>query len=174
MLTDLISNNSDNKILNTLLNIDPRTTNYSEIYNINSNELDLRHRTIIHFINSLFFENIPFVNISAGLFACLFNEVRLNQYLVDGTIKEKILKELRGTVYDIEHLSIYAPYCDVIWTEKRMGKHLNHWVNHPLGTHMGRIYSSNNLEELNIYLEELEGHVSAEHLDYLKFAYSYE
>jgi len=125
---------------------------------------------ILGFLKSRYFENVPYINISAGLWAIIKRKIKQKQILRD-VGESKIKKEIQGLMSDFEHLSVFAPYCDAVFTEKRMGGYLKEWFAHRLGNYACKVFSAANLEEFNSYLDEIENNISPQMSEDLELAY---
>lgn len=159
---DLIetSMNENCRIINTLL-----------LVNGGENDIDGRIEEIKNFLKSNYFANVPYVNISSALWAFIREEVATNRFLTVNSKLENIKKDIRGIVFDIEHLSVFAPYCDLIYIEKRMAKWLSNWCQDPRGGYLVKIYSPDNKDEFSAHLEEIESSISSNMVNELKIVF---
>lgn len=78
---------------------------------------------------------------------------------------------MSGIPADIEHLSVFAPYCDAVFTEKTMARYLAEWAQHSLGGYTFKVFSANNWADFDAYLDEIEHAVSAEMKEELEIVY---
>lgn len=122
------------------------------------------------FLISEHFEKIPHVNISAGLWAIIKREIKEKRFLASSN-QTKQQEQVRGILNDIEHLSIFAPYCDAVFTEKTMARWLEEWKNHPLGEYKFKIFSSKNWSDFDAYLDKIENSITPSFHDQLKIVY---
>lgn len=154
-----IINNENFRIMSTLMRIGEGVKPLEERFN-----------SVREFLVSEYFQKVPYINISAGLWAIIRCKIKQKQVLT--SLREKKLKEeVRGFSQDITHLSIYAPYCDAIFTEKRMAQYFNAWVKHPLSEYPCKIFSNKNSEEFHNYLNNIENKITAEMLEELEIIY---
>lgn len=73
---------------------------------------------LLTFLQSEYFANVPFVKIAAYLCSMLKKKTKENPNWLKNEAVAK--KQLTGIYFDIEHISVYAPYCDAIFTDKMM------------------------------------------------------
>lgn len=145
--------------VSTLFHIVDRTEEWSEKIN-----------NIKNFLNSNYFSNIPHINISTGLWTMLKQEIKKKQFPQN---EEKIKEQVKGIQFDIEHLSVFAPYCDAVFTEKRMARWLREWGQHSLGGYEFKVFSLDNINEFEFYLEEMERNITAEMQEELAMVYGF-
>ncbi|MDD5243957.1 MAG: hypothetical protein PHU49_08060 [Syntrophorhabdaceae bacterium] len=121
-------------------------------WNCNEMDFSFRLKHIMAYFQSTYFRQVPQVWIEAGLFAGLKERVERGQY----QNPEKAKKRLRGLFYDIQFISLYAPYCHAMFidstmfeiaTDKRVG------IADRFGT---RLFSRSNWREFIEYLDFLE------------------
>ncbi len=145
---------------------------YAAIYTL----LDLNTRkesaqeslaNVLAFLQSKHFSNIPYINISAGLWAIIRQEIKKNRYL-DTPVEKNIKLRTQGIPADIKHLSIFVPYCDAVFTEKKMASFLQQWNQHPLGNYNFKVFSVDNWNDFDTYLDEIENNITPEMKDELE------
>lgn len=104
---------------------------------------------IKEFLLSDHFKNVPYVKISSYLTSILKQEIR------KGWLQnpDKAKNELSGTYFDIEHISVYAPYCDILFTEKRMHRWLKMMPDSVFNKSI-MVFSSENIGEFDTYLNK--------------------
>lgn len=122
---------------------------------------------IREFFASEHFSNIPSNWISARLGALLKDRVKNGAF----ANRDRAVKRLSGFFYDVNHISLYAPYCDAfvmdntmaeIVSDKRLALTENFGVN---------VYSLNNWDELHTWLDTLEAEMTEEHRQAVELAY---
>lgn len=115
--------------------------------------IDFRGRMgrIGKFFCSRYFAEVPYEDISSGLFAVLKKRVKQGHYQNPGRAK----KRLSGFFYDVEFIAAYAPYCDAMVVDSVMID----FVNDPdlqLSQRYGsRFFSRNNWAEFLDYLRAI-------------------
>lgn len=123
-------------------------------------------RTAPFFI-SKHFAQIPFEWLSTRILAKLKDMVKLGAF----TNREKALNRLGGFIYDVEHVSTYAPYCDAFIMDQPMAE----LVSDPrigLETKYNvKVFSLNNWSELLSWLDDIEKTMTEEHKVGLSAAY---
>ncbi len=123
---------------------------------------------ILVFLTSSYFKNIPYIHIASGLWAAKIKEVS------DGPLPsnfEKQKKLMRGFSNDIEHMSVFAPYCDAMLTETTLRKYLNRWHSEPSSLYKFKAYSVDNKDHLINYLDSIENDITQEMKEELEIAY---
>ena len=136
---------------------------------INEGDLKKRSETVKIFLKSEYFSNIPHVNISAGIWSLIKQEIKKHKQLP--TNIEVARKKIAGLQLDLSHLSIFAPYCDAVFTEKRMARFLREWNNNKLGQYSFKVFSVDNWGAFDNYLEEIEKNISSEMRKELEIVY---
>lgn len=106
---------------------------------------------IFDFEESNYFSNIPFIRLKAILYASLKKRIR-NGWCENST---KAQKELAGIWFDIEFLSVYAPYCDAIFTDKAMHEIISEASRKYPDDFRFEVFSAKNLDKFENYLEEM-------------------
>lgn len=149
-----ILESSDYRIMNLLLEID-----------VGGRTPEERCKNVLGFLKSSHFANIPYINISSGLWALIKQQIKKNQF----SIKQD---QLQGIPSDIDHLSMFAPYCDAVFTEKTMARLLTKWCSHSLGGYPLKVFSAENWEDFDSYLDNIENNMSLEMKEELEIVYS--
>ena len=108
-------------------------------------------RVLGNFFRSEHYNQIPYLWITARIYACVNDEVQKGAYMN----REKAIDRLRGLHGDIKHAATYAPYCDAIFMEKKMTVYLsNPRIN--LERRYGvKLYSSETLDEFINWINEV-------------------
>lgn len=146
------------RIANTIKSLDSDSS-----YDVN--------QKLYSFFHSKHFENIPYINISCGLWAMIKDEIQGKRFLANNDLNKKVA-EIRSIPDDIDFISLYSPYCDSIFIDKRMAQLINRWKNHTLSSSCNfKVFSSQNLDEFDNYLNEIFNHVSHELKDELEMVY---
>lgn len=142
------------------------------LLDIGGGNISERLNKIISFLNSEYFSNIPYINISAGLWAIIKREIKEKRWLpAHATNHKRIEAKIQGINEDINHLTVFAPYCDAIFTEKTMARWLNEWCHHALGGYKLKVFSVSNWSDFDTYLDEIEKNVSQEMKEELEIVY---
>jgi hypothetical protein len=136
---------------------------------LGGNTIEERFRNVSAFFLSECFSSIPYVNISSGLWAFIKEEIKQKRFLT--ALTKNMIGEVQGLSNDISHLSVFAPYCDAVFTEKRMAKLLRKWQQHPLAELNCEIFSADNWEAFDNYLDKIENSCTAEMKDELEVVY---
>lgn len=165
---EMFNNTIYNKIYNLL------SFNFEKmLFDAPSEEDAVRRLFVIkNFLSSNHFKYIPYVRVSAFLWSSLKQDVQKRQFLTNESPTEKDLKRVRGMAFDIEHLSVFVPYCNSVFTENRMAEWLLEWSNgnYSLDKKI-KIFSKKNLSKFDAYLEELEQNISEEMREELEFVF---
>lgn len=126
-----------------------------------------RLKRIRDFFRSSHFAAVPYLMLSARIFATLKDMVKRGAY----SNSEKAIQRLRGFFQDVKHIATYAPYCDAFVMDQpvaslvadlRVGLETRYNV---------RVFSLNNWNELSAWLAALEQGMSPEHHAGLTAAY---
>lgn len=133
---------------------------------INEENEIVRLKQILSFVRSEHFKYIPNIDISSSLWALLKEEVKNKQFPT-----KNIERKVRGIAFDIEHLSIFAPYCEAIFTEKKMAGWLEKRKKCCAGNYAFEVFSAANCDDFKNYLDKIEKGMSSKMLDELEFAY---
>lgn len=137
-----------------------------------SNEIsvDERFKRIYEFFNSHYFSEIPYQWIASRVFAALKREVKQGEAYKN---RAKAISHFSGFLNDVQHISIYAPYCDAFVMDKPMAALLvkaKPYID--LEERYGvKIFSLNNWDQFSIWLDKLESDMSQIHREGLAAAY---
>jgi hypothetical protein len=136
---------------------------------VDSDTLDKPHRLkrIIDYFESPYFEEVPSEWISSGLFAVLKDRVKRGQYQNSHKAKDR----LSGFFYDVEFISAYAPYCQVMFVDNAMLDFVNDKLldlSSRLGT---KFFARSNWSEFLTYLESLGAKMTPELQNALDLVY---
>lgn len=154
---DTIVNSAELKIISAMMHID-------DISKDDASKID----QILAFLTSTYFENIPYIQTASGIWAIKINEIA-NGPLPSNLEKQQLA--MRGFSYDIEHMSIFAPYCNAVLTEKTIRKYLNRWHSESSSLYRFNVFSPNKKEELINYLDNIENSITREMKEELEIAY---
>ena len=119
------------------------------------------------FFNSQHFANIPYQWLSVRFYAVLRSMVERGAY----KNREKAIQRLSGFFHDVNHISAYAPYCDAFVMDQPMAEIARDERLNLKGQFGVKIFSLNNWEEFNDWLDTLEAQISDEHRNGLAAAY---
>ena len=108
--------------------------------------------SILKFFNSENFSSIPFVRMQGYLYAMLKQKIR------SGWLKKQsnAIEHLSGIWFDIEFISVYAPYCEAIFTDRAMYNLLKESSLKQPDLFSFKIFSVANLKEFDDYLNSLK------------------
>jgi hypothetical protein len=105
---------------------------------------------LLEYFNSANFGNLPFLHLSASLFASIARKA--------GAGRKK--PPNRGTMNDIEMISVFLPYCDAMLIDNECASYMKE---KPFSDSIGfptKIFSHLNREEFIKYLDEIENDAS--------------
>jgi hypothetical protein len=120
-------------------------------------------RILGNFFRSEHYNQIPYLWITARIYACVNDEVQKGAY----TNREKAIDRLRGLYGDIKHAATYAPYCDAIFMEKKMTAYLSDSRINLESRYGLKLYSSETLDEFTNWINEVINGMSDSHRDAL-------
>lgn len=127
------------------------------------------------FLHSKYFANVPHVHISSGIWAIARDKMSQGQFSVTTEkARSKTAKLLRGFPLDIQHSSVFAPYCDVMLTERTMANFLKEWHKNSLSLYPFKVYSIDDETEFLEYLNGIESAMTEEMKEELKIVYDLE
>ena len=113
---------------------------------------EVRLKQVLQFFTSKHFEEMPYLWLSARIYAVLKDMVKHGAYKK----REKAKERLSGFFQDVKHVSTYAPYCDAFFKDKAMA----HIVADPrinLEARFGvKVFSLNNWDEFLRWLNDLQ------------------
>ncbi len=155
-IIEYLSAPADARLIDILMCRDSNTLNYRE-----------RLKRINLFLHSEYFREIPYVDISCRLFAILRKRVKEGQF----PNRERAKMKLSGVFYDVEAISIYAPYSDAIFIDRAMHQWLKQEGSDLCNKYSFRIFSALNWEEFYSYLDGIEKNCPEEIQDMLPLVY---
>lgn len=110
-------------------------------------------------------KEIPYVRISAGLFAAMARKAASGQKK----------PPTRGAVNDVKSISALSPYCDAMFIDKEFHSLLGEHVDRkPILDFLGiktRFFSQNNIDEFFKHLAQIENSASKKHLEKVEEVY---
>lgn len=122
------------------------------------------------FLFSDHFKHVPSIDISSGLWAILKEKIKQQQFLTEKT--RNVEEKVRGIPFDIEHLSVFAPYCDAIFTENKMAEWLKEAFSKCcVGNYAFKVFSATSSDDFIDYLDEINNGMTSEMERELQFAY---
>ncbi len=136
-------------------------------YTMDRFPMDLWFQKPVEFFQSTYYSNLPYIQISCRVQAALAELVRGGAF----SNTEKNRTRFRGFFHDVKHISIYAPYCDIIVVDRAMASLMkNQRLNIPqrYDTH---VYDIGTLPALIAHLDEIERNITNEHRSALELAY---
>ncbi|WP_413304420.1 hypothetical protein AA0X95_00960 [Bacillus sp. 1P10SD] len=116
---------------------------------------------ITQYFNTANFGNLPFLHLSASLFASIARKA--------GAGRKK--PPNKGTANDIEMISTLLPYCDAMFIDNECASYMKE---KPFSDNIGfptRIFSQSNKEEFIEYLNEIESGTPMEHISKVNEVY---
>jgi hypothetical protein len=129
--------------------------------------LNERVDVALRFLHSQHFAAMPAQLISAQIYAELRDQVRRGAY----PNKERAISRLSGFFFDVDHISVYAPYFDSIVVDRSMHELLNSRTVDLEGRWGAKVFSASNLGEFEKWLDEIEQAIPAEQREALPLAY---
>ncbi|HET6206369.1 MAG TPA: hypothetical protein VFD98_06135, partial [Terracidiphilus sp.] len=127
-------------------------------------------RSIGAFFASQHFREIPSQQLAARLYS-VFKE-RLRKKAIHLPSREECEKRYSGLMFDVEHASIYAPYCDAFFADKAMADLMNDDRVAVENTYDCKVFSSTSREVFFKWLTDLKTNMTPEHADGLSQAYA--
>ena len=124
-------------------------------------------KIIRNFFTSEHFANVPSNWIAARMFAILREGVKNGAYANRG----RATKRLSGFFYDVDHISLYAPYCDAIVMDNAMAELVSDKRLSLSENFSVKVFCLNNWNELHEWLDNLESSMSEEHRNAVELAY---
>ena len=129
--------------------------------------LDEGMAKVVGFFESEHFSEIPYQWLRASIFAFLKDMVKRGAY----TNRERAIQRLGGFFHDIKHVSTYAPYCDAFVLDNAMAEIITDPRINLEARYGVKVFSLNNWEYFNEYLDALEAGMSQGHRTGLAAAY---
>lgn len=121
--------------------------------------LEDKLRRCAEFFASNHFAQAPYFWLQARMFATLRDMVKRGAY----ANREVARKRLSGVFEDINHISLYAPYCDAFVMDTPMADLMQQPTIRLDQRYGVKVFSLNNWNELLEWLDNLEANMSAEH-----------
>lgn len=118
----------------------------------NRGPIEERIKHVMLFLDSEYFRATPYVRLSAEIFTVLRQKIQDGQY----ANREKAKEKFRGIFYDAKFISVYAPYCDVIYIDNTMRQWLRSGNIALEKRYPVRLFSKENIKEMGRYLQEIE------------------
>jgi hypothetical protein len=125
-------------------------------------------KQVARFFTSEHFTQIPYQWITTRMFATLKDMVKRGAY----TSRENSIQRLGGFFQDVNHVAMYAPYCDAFVMDQAMAALVADPHMRLEDRYSVRVFSLNNWDELLIWLDTLETGMTDEHRAGLSAAYS--
>lgn len=111
------------------------------------------------FFGSDHFRNTPYTKLSCTIFATLRKHVKEGQFLNE----ERAKKVLGGFIFDVSHISTYAPYCDAFVMDKAMADLVTRPSVSLEANYGTRVFSLNNWDEFIEWLDDIEAKIDVVH-----------
>ena len=127
------------------------------------------HEKIGAFFKSKHFTEIPVVQLSARLHSTF--KKRIREGMFPNPDNPKTRKRLSGFLYDVQHASTYAPYCDAFFTDDFMAELMEHKLVSVSGTYGCKVFSTASMAEFFDWLAEVKSRMTPEHARDLGWAY---
>jgi hypothetical protein len=128
-------------------------------------------RSIGAFFASQHFREIPSQQLSARLYSTFKERLRKKAIRLPASREEREQK-YSGLMFDVEHASTYAPYCDAFFTDKAMADLMNDDRVAVENLYGCKVFSAASREEFFKWLSDLRANMTPEHADGLSWAYA--
>lgn len=122
---------------------------------------------VIDYFSSPHFANVPYIQVSARIFAAFKAMVRGGSY----RDSDRAIKELSGIFYDIKHVSTYAPYCDAFVMDNAMASIVSNGRVGLGGLFGTKVFSLNSWDSLLKWMNDISNSMSTEHKHALELVY---
>jgi hypothetical protein len=122
----------------------------------------------IEFFQSRHFAEVPHEWISSHMFATMKEMVKRGTF----TNRDDARKRLNGVFEDIQHISLYAPYCDAIVIDNFMADLVGRPTVDLEGRYGVKVFSLSSWDKLLGWLDDLEANMSSEQKAGVASAYS--
>ena len=126
-----------------------------------------RIKRCMEFFQSPHFSDVPHQWLSSHIFATIKAMVKRGTF----SNREEARKRLSGIFGDIQHISLYAPYCDAIVIDKFMADLVCRPTVGAEQRYGVKVFGLSNWDALLTWLDNLEAEVSEEHLRGVAAAY---
>lgn len=118
-----------------------------------------RLETCGRFLGSEHFRQTPYTKLSCSIFATLRKHVKEGQF----TNEERALHVLSGFIFDVGHVSTYAPYCDAFVMDKTMADLVTRPTVNLEGNYGTRVFSLSNWDAFLEWLDNIEAGIDLPH-----------
>ena len=118
---------------------------------------DTDYTKIGRFFRSPYFREVPYESISCRLVTILREQVKRGHYVN----ARKARSRLSGFFYDVEHVAVHAPYCDIMFVDSEFHGYIADDRSGIVNTYSTELYSKRNIADfenrLRSYLVGLSG-----------------
>ena len=111
------------------------------------------------FFGSEHFKQTPYTKLSCTIFATLRKHVKEGQFINE----ERAKKVLTGFIFDVGHISTYAPYCDAFLMDKAMADLVTRPTVNLEANFGTRVFSLNNWDVFIAWLDGIEAEIDDVH-----------
>jgi hypothetical protein len=130
-------------------------------------ELQSQRSRILAFFDSSYFRDVPCESISAGLFSLFKDRIKRGRH----QNLQRAKNDLKGLFFDVDSISIYAPYCDAMFIDRKMFALVCDRRLHLFDRFKTKFFSASNWNEFFEYLDSIEERKTEELEDDLKLVY---
>ena len=130
-------------------------------------KMEDRWKKVGRFLASQHFKEVPFLWLTARIYATLKEQVKNGAY----TDRARAIRRLRGLYQDIKHVATYAPYCDVFFIDSAMAALVTDPRINLEGRYGVKVFTAAALDNFLTWLNELHAGMSQEHRAALTAAY---
>lgn len=147
---------ADGGLIEDLMHRDDKTMSMKE-----------RHERVGSFLQSEYFANVPYIDISCRLFAVMRKRVKQGQFANRARAEVRI----RGVWFDIDAVSLYGPYCDAMFVDREIRRWLLDSDGGIAAKYGLRLFSAETWSELTGFFDQLEANISSDQRQALRDAY---
>ncbi len=133
-------------------------------------ELNADPKSIGAFFTSPHFRNVPSQQLSARLYSAFKEGLRTKADALPAS-REGRQAKYSGLMFDVEHASTYAPYCDGFFADKAMAALMTSKRVAVEETYGCKVFSASSKDVLFGWLSDIKASMSPEHADALGWAY---
>lgn len=133
-------------------------------------ELKSNPKAIGAFFASQHYGQMPSTQLSARLYAAFKQRLRRNADKLPASESEREQK-YAGLMFDVEHASTYAPYCDAYFADRAMANLMEDKRVAVEATYGCKVFSSSKLSQFKEWCAGVKAGMSTQHSEDLKWAY---
>jgi hypothetical protein len=127
-------------------------------------------KSIGAFLSSQHFRETPCRQLSARLYSAFKERLRKKAVVLPAS-REAREKKYSGLMFDVQHASTYAPYCDAFFADNAMAELMNYYRVAVEKTYGCRVFCASTRNALLAWLNSIKTSMTPEHVDGLRWAY---